>query len=54
MSPPDYDADVVAEDRAYVLKKLAMSEQDFAAYMALRSSAGLVRSSVMRPRRRRV
>jgi N-acetyl sugar amidotransferase len=29
-----YDADVVAEDKAYVLKKLAMSAQEFAAYMA--------------------
>jgi N-acetyl sugar amidotransferase len=29
-----YHADVVAEDRAYVLKKLALSEQEFAAYIA--------------------
>lgn len=29
-----YDADVLAEDKAYVLKKLAMSEQEFAAYIA--------------------
>jgi N-acetyl sugar amidotransferase len=29
-----YDGDVLTEDKAYVLKKLAMSEQDFAAYIA--------------------